>query len=115
MANEIGNSYGLPAGLMATILRHESGGKPWVFNIGAKRESTAVGLGQLVYTTARGLNTYHTFHAVENLKAICDLMKRNLNKANGDLKLALVYYGGNPQTTLHDYYLKYKDTPQYYA
>lgn len=115
LANKIGDREGLPRGLMGAILKHESGGKPWVFNVGANRESTAVGLGQIVYTTARGLGRPHTFQATANAEAMADLLKRNLAKADGNLEAALQSYAGNPNTTLYAFYRKYKDTPEFHA
>jgi hypothetical protein len=117
LANAWGDAYGLPRGIMGAILKHESGGKPWAWNPGANRESSAMGLGQVVYTTARGLGIPHTFQVSANLDAMAKLIQTNIKRAGGDVNKAMSMYAGKPlaETTLDEFVQNYSGESKYFA
>ncbi len=92
-AEEIAADYGIPAGWLGSIVHHESHGKPWVYNWGEARESTAIGLGQTVYTSCRAVSTWHTFEPIANLHAAARILSAH-KRARGSWDGALAGYAG---------------------
>ena len=90
---EASETYGVDINLLKAIARQESN-----FNPSATSSAGAMGVMQLMPSTATGLGVTNAYDAQENIMGGAKLMAQNLKKYNGDVSLALAAYnagGGN--------------------
>ena len=85
--------YGLPAGLVASVIRHES-----AFNPRAVSKAGAQGLMQLMPATAKELGVEDPFDIRQNVDAGSRYLKQMLDQFDGDLRKALAAYNAGPGT-----------------
>ncbi len=95
--------YGLPVGLVHSVIRHESG-----FNPQAESTAGAQGLMQLMPATAKELGVVDPFDIRQNIDAGSRYLKQMLDRFDGDLRKALAAYNAGPGTVR-----KYGGIPPY--
>lgn len=120
---EASNAYGVPFAFIKAVIRAESG-----FNPHAVSSAGAIGLMQLMPSTAQALNCDDPFDPQANITAGTRYLNILLNRYNGDLNLTLAAYnagsgsvsraGGIPfEATrryierVYDFYRQYLETP----
>lgn len=79
--------YGIDPRLIVALILVESG-----FRTTATSPKGAMGLGQLMPSTARGLGVVNPYDPVENVAGCIRLMRSHLERLGGDLQLALACY-----------------------
>ena len=84
---EASETYGVDIILLKAIARQESN-----FNPSATSSAGAMGVMQLMPSTAKGLGVTNAYDAQENIMGGAKLMAQNLKKYNGDVSLALAAY-----------------------
>lgn len=84
---EASETYGVDINLLKAIARQESN-----FNPSATSSAGAMGVMQLMPSTAKGLGVTNAYYAQENIMGGAKLMAQNLKKYNGDVSLALAAY-----------------------
>lgn len=84
---EASETYGVDINLLKAIARQESN-----FNPSATSSASAMGVMQLMPSTAKGLGVTNAYDAQENIMGGAKLMAQNLKKYNGDVSLALAAY-----------------------
>ena len=90
---EASETYGVDINLLKAIARQESN-----FNPSATSSAGAMGVMQLMPSTAKGLGVTNAYDAQQNIMGGAKLMAQNLKKYNGDVSVALAAYnagGGN--------------------
>lgn len=84
---EASETYGVDINLLKAIARQESN-----FNPSATSSAGAMGVMQLMPSTAKGLGVTNAYDAQQNIMGGAKLMAQNLKKYNGDVSLALAAY-----------------------
>jgi soluble lytic murein transglycosylase-like protein len=79
--------YRIPRGLLAAIIQVESAGKPHRIS-----SAGAMGLGQLMPSTARRLGVTDPFDSAANIDGAARLMAENLARFHRDPRLAVAAY-----------------------
>lgn len=83
----IANTYGVSPYLVMAVIRQESGGNP-----NAKSSAGALGLMQLMPTTASGLGVTNPLNPTQNLQGGIKDLAGLLSEFNGNVQLALAAY-----------------------
>ncbi len=95
--------------LVMAVLIVESG-----FNPNAVSRTGAVGLGQLMPGTARGLGVQNSYNTVDNLSGAIRLLRSHLDAYGGDISLALAAYNaGAGAVRRHGGVPPYRETQNY--
>lgn len=84
---KVSNRHKVNYKVVTALVAIESGFRP-----DAKSPSGALGLGQLMPATARGLNVSNPFDPLDNLNGAVKLFRSHLESYNGDINFALGAY-----------------------
>jgi soluble lytic murein transglycosylase-like protein len=102
-AQQAARQYGLPAGLVQSVIRHESN-----YNPQAVSPAGAQGLMQLMPATARELGVADPFDIQQNIDGGSRYLRKMLDCFDGNLHKALAAYNAGPGTVR-----RYGDVPPY--
>jgi len=109
MIEDTSNKYGVDSKLIKALVQQESG-----FNPNAKSKAGAIGLMQLMPSTAKGLGVDDPLDPKQNIEGGVKYVKSLMDRFNGNIILALAAYNAGPNAVKkYDGVPPYKETQNY--